>query len=217
MIHNLKKIIKKKLMSDTSSFNSEDLSDIEDEDTKSQTDKDKDKDKEKEKGKDCICSENINLINSISNTLETILEKNKQLSNYEEIIINQSKMYFSSFSVPEISIKEYLMRIQYYSGIEKSTLILSLILIDKMCKKSGILLTYYNIHRILFSSLLISIKYNEDYYFDNTFYSQIAGVKPNELQLLEYTFLFYNEFNVFVKDFEYKQYEQYLITNNSKK
>ena len=215
MMHNLKKIIKKKLMSDTSSFNSEDLSDIENEDTKSQTDKDKEK--EKEKGNDCICSENINLINSISNTLETILEKNKQLSNYEEIIINQSKMYFSSFSVPEISIKEYLMRIQYYSGIEKSTLILSLILIDKMCKKSGILLTYYNIHRILFSSLLISIKYNEDSYFDNTFYSQIAGVKPNELQLLEYTFLFYNEFNVFVKDFEYKQYEQYLITNNSKK
>jgi len=215
MMHNLKKIIKKKLMSDTSSFNSEDLSDIENEDTKSQTDKDKEK--EKEKGNDCICSENINLINSISNTLETILEKNKQLSNYKEIIINQSKMYFSSFSVPEISIKEYLMRIQYYSGIEKSTLILSLILIDKMCKKSGILLTYYNIHRILFSSLLISIKYNEDYYFDNTFYSQIAGVKPNELQLLEYTFLFYNEFNVFVKDFEYKQYEQYLITNNSKK
>ena len=217
MMHNLKKIIKKKLMSDTSSFNSEDLSDIENEDTKSQTDKDKDKDKEKEKGNDCICSENINLINSISNTLETILEKNKQLSNYKEIIINQSKMYFSSFSVPEISIKEYLMRIQYYSGIEKSTLILSLILIDKMCKKSGILLTYYNIHRILFSSLLISIKYNEDSYFDNTFYSQIAGVETNELQLLEYTFLDYNEFNVFVKDFEYKQYEQYLITNNSKK
>ena len=216
-MHNLKKIIKKKLMSDTSSFNSEDLSDIENEDTKSQTDKDKDKDKEKEKGNDCICSENINLINSISNTLETILEKNKQLSNYKEIIINQSKMYFSSFSVPEISIKEYLMRIQYYSGIEKSTLILSLILIDKMCKKSGILLTYYNIHRILFSSLLISIKYNEDSYFDNTFYSQIAGVETNELQLLEYTFLDYNEFNVFVKDFEYKQYEQYLITNNSKK
>ena len=126
-------------------------------------------------------------------------------------------MYFSSYTIPTISIKEYLIRIQIYSGIESSTLILSLILIDKMGKRSGILLTYYNIHRILFSSLLISIKYNEDSFYNNTFYSQIAGVKPDELQLLEYTFLEYNDFNVFVKDFEYKQYEKYLITNNSDK
>ena len=94
--------------------------------------------------------------------------------------------------------------------MEKSTLILSLILIDKMCKKSGIVLTHYNIHRILFSSVLISIKYNEDSYFDNNFYSQIAGVKPDELKLLEYTFLEYNDFNIYVEDIEYEQYEKYL-------
>ena len=210
-------------MSKSSSFNSEELSDesLEEQDTNSQVDKDKDKDKEKEKAistlKETIGIENLELINSISKTLETILEKNKQLSNYKEIIKNQSKMYFSSYTIPTISIKEYLIRIQIYSGIENSTLILSLILIDKMCKRSGILLTYFNIHRILFSSLLISIKYNEDSFYNNTFYSQIAGVKPDELQLLEYTFLEYNDFNVFVKDFEYKQYEKYLITNNSDK
>ena len=210
-------------MSKSSSFNSEELSDesLEEQDTNSQVDKDKDKDKEKEKAistlKETIGIENLELINSISKTLETILEKNKQLSNYKEIIKNQNKMYFSSYTIPTISIKEYLIRIQIYSGIENSTLILSLILIDKMCKRSGILLTYFNIHRILFSSLLISIKYNEDSFYNNTFYSQIAGVKPNELQLLEYTFLEYNDFNVFVKDFEYKQYEKYLITNNSDK
>ena len=210
-------------MSKSSSFNSEELSDesLEEQDTNSQVDKDKDKDKEKEKAistlKETIGIENLELINSISKTLETILEKNKQLSNYKEITKNQSKMYFSSYTIPTISIKEYLIRIQIYSGIESSTLILSLILIDKMGKRSGILLTYYNIHRILFSSLLISIKYNEDSFYNNTFYSQIAGVKPDELQLLEYTFLEYNDFNVFVKDFEYKQYEKYLITNNSDK
>ena len=210
-------------MSKSSSFNSEELSDesLEEQDTNSQVDKDKDKDKEKEKAistlKETIGIENLELINSISKTLETILEKNKQLSNYKELIKNQNKMYFSSYTIPTISIKEYLIRIQIYSGIESSTLILSLILIDKMGKRSGILLTYYNIHRILFSSLLISIKYNEDSFYNNTFYSQIAGVKPDELQLLEYTFLEYNDFNVFVKDFEYKQYEKYLITNNSDK
>ena len=200
-------------MSESSSFNSEQLSDecLEDEDTKSQTDKEKEKEKAIASLQDSIEIENLDLINSISNTLITILEKNKQLSNYKDILKNQSKMYFSSYTIPTITIKEYLIRIQIYSGVEYSTLILSLILIDKMCKRSGILLTYFNIHRILFSSLLISIKYNEDSFFNNTFYSQIAGVKPNELQLLEYTFLEYNDFNVFVKDYEYIQYEKYLI------
>ena len=204
-------------MSESSSFNSEELSDecLEDEDTKSQTDKEKEKGKEKEKAitnlQESIEIENLDLINSISNTLITILEKNKKLSNYKDILKNQSKMYFSSYTIPTITLKDYLIRIQIYSGVESSTLILSLILIDKMCKRSGILLTYFNIHRILFSSLLISIKFNEDSFFNNTFYSQIAGVKPEELQLLEYTFLEYNDFNVFVKDFEYIQYEKYLI------
>lgn len=197
-------------MSNNSSFNSEDLSDnsIGDEETKSQTDKDK----EKEKGNSPENNEikNLDLINSISKVLNTILEKNKSVINYKEILKKQSMMYFSANTIPNITIKDYLMRIQNYSELEKSTLIMSLILIDKMCRKSGILLTHYNIHRILFCSVLISIKYNEDSYYDNTFYSQIAGIKPNELKLLEYTFLEYTDFNVFVKDDEYEQYEQYL-------
>ena len=206
-------------MSESSSFNSEELSDecLEDEDTKSQIDKEKDKEKAITSLQESIEIENLDLINSISNTLITILEKNKKLSNYKDILKNQSKMYFSSYTVPTITLKEYLTRIQIYSGVESSTLILSLILIDKMCKRSGILLTYFNIHRILFSSLLICIKFNEDSFFNNTFYSQIAGVKPEELQLLEYTFLEYNDFNVFVKDFEYIQYEKYLIPKISDK
>ena len=197
-------------MSDNSSFNSEELSDdsVEEEDTKSQTDKDKEKAKgNSPENKD---TKNINLINSISKTLNTILEQNKKLKNYKDILKKQISMYFSANTIPNISIKDYLIRIQNYSEMEKSTLILSLILIDKMCKKSGIVLTHYNIHRILFSSVLIAIKYNEDSYFDNNFYSQIAGVKPNELKLLEYTFLEYNDFSIYVNDIEYEQYEKYL-------
>ena len=193
------------------SFDSENLSgeSIEDDrETKNQCDKVKNKNKNEEKNEPKIL--NINLINSISNTLITILEENKNSNNYKEIIKKQSKMIFSSMNIPNISIKDYLIRIQNYSQMEKSTLILSLILIDKMCKKSNIALTIYNIHRILFSSVLISIKYNEDSYFDNTFYAQIAGIKPNELKLLEYKFLELNDFNVYTNDYDYEQYEKYL-------
>jgi len=197
-------------MSNNSSFDSEksDEDSIEEDDTKSITEKEKDKAKSGIKENEKI--QNIELINAISNTLTTILEKNKKLKNYREILKKQSLMYFSAYTIPNISIKDYLIRIQNYSLMEKSTLILSLILIDHMCKKSNIVLTPYNIHRILFSSVIISIKYNEDSYYDNNFYAQIAGIKPNELKLLEYKFLELNDFNVYVTDVEYEQYEQYL-------
>lgn len=177
--------------------------------TKNQSDKEKGKN-----GKDQDNEEpqikNQKLINSISNALTTILEDNKKLDNYKEIVKKQSKMIFSANSIPNISINDYLTRIQVYSGIEKSTLILSLIQIDNLCKKADLVLTYYNIHRILFGAVLISIKYNEDSYYDNKFYSEIAGVKLRELKMIEYTFLELSDFNVFINDKEYEQYRNYL-------
>ena len=177
--------------------------------TKNQSDKEKGKN-----GKDQDNEEpqikNQKLINSISNALTTILEDNKKLDNYKEIVKKQSKMLFSANSIPNISINDYLTRIQVYSGIEKSTLILSLIQIDHLCKKADLVLTYYNIHRILFGAVLISIKYNEDSYYDNKFYSEIAGVKLKELKMIEYTFLELSDFNVFINDKEYEQYRNYL-------
>ena len=197
-------------MSDKSSFDSEASIDDEsiEEDTKSLTEKDKDKTQSGLEKNDSI--ENLNLINAISNTLNTILENNKKQKNYRDIIKKQSTMYFSANLIPGITIKDYLIRIQNYSGMEKGTLILSLILIDKMCRKSGIVLTHYNIHRILFASIIIAIKYNEDSYYDNNFYAQIAGIKANELQLLEYKFFELNDFHVYVNDKEFEQYELYL-------
>ena len=119
-------------------------------------------------------------------------------------------MVFSANLIPNISIQDYLIRIQTYSKIEKSTLIISLILIDRICQRANLTLTYYNIHRILFSSILISIKFNEDNYYDNKFYADIAGVKTKELKMLEYTFLSMLHFNLFIKNDLYEKYKDYL-------
>jgi hypothetical protein len=192
------------------SFDSEDLSGESIEDgieTKNDTDKEKQKNKSEEE-EDLLM--NLNLIESISEILTTILEENKKLDNYKDILKSQNEMIFSSNSIPNISIKDYLIRIQTYSCIEKSTLVLALILIDHLNKKSELILTYYNIHRILFGAILISIKLNEDSYYDNNFYSQIAGVSMKELKIIEYKFLELNNFNVFVDNKEYEQYMKYL-------
>ena len=121
------------------SFDSEEFnSDIEEEEieTKSQT-----KSKEDESTK----LPNLNLIKAISQTLTSILENNKKLKNFKEILKNQGKMVFSANLIPNISIEDYLIRIQTFSNKEKSTLILSLILIDRLCQISNLTLTYHKI------------------------------------------------------------------------
>ena len=153
---------------------------------------------------------NTDLIKSISQTLETILEENKTNPNYKEIVKNQKKMPFSSETIPGISIEDYLIRIQTYANMEKNTLIISLILIDRLCKIADVTLTYYNIHRILFTSVLLSVKYNEDSFYDNKFYAEIAGVKLKELNILEYTFVKMLNFRFFINNDIFEKYVQYL-------
>jgi len=192
------------------SFDSEEMNlssdcDIEEVETKEQT-------RRNEKEEKFVLSNlpNSQLIKAISQTLETILEENKKDPNYKEIVKNQKKMPFSSDSIPGISIEDYLIRIQTYANMEKNTLIVSLIFIDRLCKLADLTLTYYNIHRILFTSVLLSVKYNEDTFYDNKFYAEIAGIKLKELNILEYTFTKMINFRFFVNNDVYEKYVLYL-------
>ena len=153
---------------------------------------------------------NYNLLRAMSVTLTSILDSNKNLENYSEILNKQSRMVFSSNIIPNISLQDYLIRIQTYSNVEKSTLIISLMYIDRLCNKANITLTYYNIHRILFSAILLSIKYNEDNFYDNKYYAQIAGVKTKELKTLEYNFSKMINCAFYVSEEDYEKYQFYL-------
>ena len=158
--------------------------------------------------------ENINIIKLIFKSLTTILDNNKNMPNYKNILVKQSKMCFSSKTLPDISLYEYLIRIQKYSLVEKSTLILALIYIDRLCKIGKIILTDYNIHKILFSALILAIKYNEDKFCENEYYSQIAGIKMTELKNIEYNFLSLCNFNVFVDEETFEKYSRNLHNSN---
>ena len=192
-------------MSKNDSFESECSSDGEEE-TKQEKKKEEDSPQSK--------LPNFDLIRAIAITLNSILETNKNLENYKEIIRDQSRQVFSANIIPSISIKDYLIRIQTYSNIERSTLIISLIYIDRFCNKAKVTLTHYNIHRILFSSILIGVKFNEDNFYDNKYYSQIAGVKLKELKVLEYNFIKMLNCELYVSRDLYDKYELYLKNFN---
>ena len=156
----------------------------------------------------------IKLLTSIYNTLLKVLEETNKNSEIKQIIRNQKKMPFSSNTVPQITILEYLKRIQTYGGMENSTLILSLIYIDRLCEKN-ITLTKYNIHRILFAAILIAVKYNEDSFYENSYYAQIAGIKNKELKVIEYTFLEMINFDAYIDEYTYNLYKDSLYNFNN--
>ena len=159
------------------------------------------------------------ILNTIAELLTDICdESTKDKDN------NTSKLYihitsiigiikpFLSKKVPAITIKNYLERLIKYTKIESTTLVLILIFIDRVCDISKIRLNYFNIHKLIIASMLVSIKYNEDDYFSNEFYAKVGGIRMTEMNKLEYEFLSLIEFNLFVNEEVFNKYNTYLIS-----
>ena len=157
--------------------------------------------------KDTIQIEQISL--SISTILEELLIQNSKLSYYKKKIYEQSKMVFSSHKKPKISILDYINRIIKYTYVEKSSLIVSLIYLDRICQ-NDILITDYNIHRLLLISIIMSIKINEDQIFNNKYYAEVGGVSIKEFNSIESDFVNYINYYLFVTEEEFFKYKRFL-------
>ena len=137
----------------------------------------------------------------ISSLFEKLIENNT--SKLNNSIFNLK--IFENEEIPTISINKYIERIVKYTNCEENTLILSLIYLDKICLKN-IKLTVYNIHKFVFSSILVSIKFNEDKIYKNDYYAYIAGVSLKELNLMEDNFLQILDYQVFVNKNIFNKY-----------
>ena len=168
---------------------------------------------EKSKKKNTIKDEkkeDETLLNKINQILEIVLKENKKLKNYKEKLNSQKNMSFSSSYVPPISLKQYLSRILNYTEAEESTIIIALIYLDRLSGISKVILTPYNVYRIIFVAILIAIKYNEDNAFDFEYYSQVAGISVKELKVLELEFVCLLKFKLFINKKEYDKYKLYI-------
>ena len=158
-----------------------------------------------------VIEKSDNILNNMSKILNQLISKNKNSLNYKKIIRNQRNSIFSAKDPPQISILDYLNRIKYYSQIENNTLICSLLYIDKLCTSNEIVLTELNIHRILFTAILLSLKYNEDLIYKMDYYSKIAGVSLKELKNLEFEFVSKINFELYINEKDFENYRDYLI------
>ena len=139
-----------------------------------------------------------------------ILNENKKLPDYYEKIENANDGNFTYKKKPGISLLDYLRRIIKYTKIEFSTLILSMIYIDRICKEK-VFLNEYNIHRIMFISIIMAYSYNEDCVYDNKYLALVSGVSLEEMISLEHSFLDLLEFKFYVDEKIFEQYKQFFF------
>ena len=140
----------------------------------------------------------INLLsNIIGNTIEKSVKYEQKLSQIE---LNKS------FEEPKISITKYIRRIIKHSNPEPSTLILAVIYFDRICNNGKINLCYSNVYKLILISLVLAIKYNEEYFESNEFYGKVGGLKIKSINKLEVHALKVLKFNLYVKEEIYETY-----------
>lgn len=149
------------------------------------------------------------IINSISSILDNIIKGNKvQAKNTKQDI------FYLCF-IPPFSLNDFIKYLMKNTNMEISTLIISIIYIDRFCYKNNYDLSYYNIYRLLLTSCLLSIKFNEDIKFDMKIYSDIAGVPIILLKQLEEIMFFYIDYRLYVNEEDYKSYYSFFLKTSN--
>ena len=156
------------------------------------------------------------IIKSIAQNLKDIIKEN--IHNSQMKYVKHDIFYISR--LPPISLEDYINRIFKNTKMNISSLILSIIYIDRFCEINGYILSLKNIHRIFLTACLLSIKFNEDISVNTKYYSNVAGITVQDLNNLEFYLIVNLEFSLYVENDYYQKYFEYFCkfnNNDSKK
>jgi hypothetical protein len=153
----------------------------------------------------------LKIIANISNTLiDSCVSNSKKFC-----IVKNPKLLIPFTADTSINIQDYLEHLYKYGRMNISTILLMLIYIDRLCNINKIKLSYKIIHKLMLSSLIVAIKYNEDEMYSLKFYAGFGGVSIEELEYLEICFISRINFNLFIKEDIYNKYYEYFADTDS--
>ena len=146
--------------------------------------------------------EDFSVIQHISSALNGFISQKEKENEHNTF---ENSIFFCK-TIPKISIEDYLNRIQRYTQIEDSTLVIALIYIDRILGRNHIKLSKFNVYKILLTAILIAIKYNEDEIYNNFCFAEIFGISGKNLNKLENKFLDLVGFKLFISKKEFQLY-----------
>lgn len=153
------------------------------------------------KSNECLCDfSNQDFLSCINNSVDCIIDKNLKPVN----------SIFDNESIPKIGIKDYLIRIMKYCKINKSTIVIALVYIDRL--PSDFFISMFNIHKVILTAILVASKINEDKIHTNFYFAKVGGINLFEMNLLEIDFLKLLEYNLLVDSAAFIQYVKHIKT-----
>lgn len=140
----------------------------------------------------------VNSIEYVVKTLDGLLRSLIDVGANQQRLRHPPLPKFQSSELPGISILAYLERIAEYSKCSPSCFVIALIYIDRLLRAQDVVLTYFNVHRIVITSVLLAAKSCDDEYYNNAYYARLGGISIHEMNLLELEFIQLVNFSLFV-------------------
>lgn len=184
------------------------------------------------------------LLKMLSLLLNKIIDSNDELvdGNYPPLIPDETNIFscFYGKHPPQITIEQYLLRIQKYCPTTNDIYLSLLVYFDKISKKCNNYMTNnnnsiinnssthtdqtnnastqsqafvmdsYNIHRLLIAGVTVSTKFFSDFFYSNSRYSRVGGISLNEMNNLELKFMMLVDFKLIVEIDELQRYADLL-------
>lgn len=150
------------------------------------------------------------LISAISALFLEIIKKNekKKKKCIHDVFYNEAK--------PQLTIKEYLIRIAHYTNIDESVLIMIPISINNYIKKNKNCICINNVFRLILASVVINMKFYQDVNYSFQHYAKVGGVTIKELKELEYYFYIGINNSLYVNESLFKQYKNFFLLKSKR-
>ena len=107
----------------------------------------------------------------------------------------------------EMKLEDFIIRYVNYLGFDHHLLVLSMMIVDKVLK-TGFVLTERNIQKFVFVIFVIVQKFFSDISFSNKDYAKVGLLQCKELLALELDLMDMLQFNVFISDIQYEEYNK---------
>lgn len=118
---------------------------------------------------------------------------------------------FTSRVPPRLSIADYLSRLQTYFQCDEVCLLLGFIYIDRVLDANpDFAISDRNLHRLVLTSVTVAVKFHDDIYYSNDYYSKVGGIPTCELNAQELQLLKLLGWRLMVTEEEYERYSRVL-------
>eukprot|EP00727_Mastigamoeba_balamuthi_P002551 m51a1_g12293 hypothetical protein (249) ;mRNA; r:314094-315201 len=152
------------------------------------------------------------IVTEIARVLCEVLRANETLEG-NKVSPAPSPTPFDGPRAPSYPVDRYLHRIHRYTYCGSTCLLAALIYIDRAAmKQPDVRITSRNIHRLLITSVVVSMKFWSDQFFDNEYYARVGGISSKELCTLEIWFLRQLDFDLVIEPEVFEEYRN-MLTN----